>query len=144
MQGVFCSTEEKFFFLSCLSCSVFFFQYHCTQSEYLGGRNKVAYGDGAYDLCTEKQFWPFPDEKSKTKCLVYSFGIANDFTFDDVMAKRGCEVHSFDPSESIFLFILYDFRRTSKLSFSQILLSLNSLEILFTDSNLNNKQRTAI
>ena len=35
--------------------------------------------------------------KNGTKCLVYSFGVGEDFTFDDAMAKRGCEVHSFDP-----------------------------------------------
>ena len=33
-------------------------------------------------------------------CLVYSFGIANQWEFDDTMADRGCEVHSFDPTGS--------------------------------------------
>jgi len=31
-------------------------------------------------------------------CLVYSFGINYDFSFDDAMATLGCEVHAFDPS----------------------------------------------
>ncbi|XP_052072674.1 uncharacterized protein LOC127710752 [Mytilus californianus] len=34
-------------------------------------------------------------------CLVYSFGIGNDFRFDDAMATLGCEVHSFDPSMNV-------------------------------------------
>ncbi|XP_055874744.1 probable methyltransferase-like protein 24 isoform X2 [Biomphalaria glabrata] len=31
-------------------------------------------------------------------CLVYSFGINYDFSFDNAMISLGCEVHSFDPS----------------------------------------------
>jgi hypothetical protein len=31
-------------------------------------------------------------------CVVYSFGINYDFSFDDFMTSIGCEVHSFDPS----------------------------------------------
>jgi hypothetical protein len=31
-------------------------------------------------------------------CVVYSFGIADNWIFDDFMAERGCEVRSFDPS----------------------------------------------
>lgn len=31
-------------------------------------------------------------------CLVYSFGVGYDWSFDDAMAKLNCEVHSFDPS----------------------------------------------
>ena len=53
--------------------------------------------DGAYYLCKEKKHWPFPPEKSKDKCLVYSFGISWDFKFDDAIATLGCEVHAFDP-----------------------------------------------
>jgi hypothetical protein len=33
-------------------------------------------------------------------CLVYSFGIANQWEFDDTYADFGCEVHSFDPTGS--------------------------------------------
>ncbi|XP_037076861.1 uncharacterized protein LOC119098036 [Pollicipes pollicipes] len=31
-------------------------------------------------------------------CVVYSFGIKDDWSFDDAMARFGCEVHAFDPS----------------------------------------------
>lgn len=30
-------------------------------------------------------------------CLVYSFGVGDDWTFDDDMAKLGCQVYAFDP-----------------------------------------------
>nr|XP_018670284.1 methyltransferase-like protein 24 [Ciona intestinalis] len=71
-------------------------QYKCTKSKYLGGKPEI-FMDGAYDLCIEPQFW----EKANNpdyKCLMYSFGVGYDFSFDDEMAKLGCEVHSFDPS----------------------------------------------
>ena len=31
-------------------------------------------------------------------CLIYSFGIANDWTFEDFMDFRGCEIHAHDPT----------------------------------------------
>jgi hypothetical protein len=31
-------------------------------------------------------------------CLIYSFGIATDFAFDDYWGHLGCEVHAFDPT----------------------------------------------
>jgi len=31
-------------------------------------------------------------------CLVYSFGIANDWTFEDFMDFKGCEIHAHDPT----------------------------------------------
>lgn len=52
------------------------------------------------DIKKVGNWWICLDENYviKKPCLVYSFGIANDFSFDDDMAEHGCEVHSFDPS----------------------------------------------
>ncbi|ELT98899.1 hypothetical protein CAPTEDRAFT_198524 [Capitella teleta] len=51
-------------------------------------------GDGGYPLCEDKTF-----ALKKNDCLVYSFGIRNDWSFDDALYdKMECEVHSFDPS----------------------------------------------
>mmetsp|Transcript_33744 Transcript_33744/g.73742 ORF Transcript_33744/g.73742 Transcript_33744/m.73742 type:complete len:361 (-) Transcript_33744:1262-2344(-) len=34
------------------------------------------------------------------KCVVYSFGIANDWTYDEAMAAQSCRVYSFDPTSA--------------------------------------------
>ena len=31
-------------------------------------------------------------------CLIYSFGISNDWTFEDFMDYQGCEIHAHDPT----------------------------------------------
>ena len=33
-------------------------------------------------------------------CLVYSFGLSNDISFEESMARRGCQVQAFDPTIS--------------------------------------------
>lgn len=50
-------------------------------------------GDGGYEACMTKAIAP-----NSGSCLVYSFGISKDWSFDEAFAKYGCEVHSFDPS----------------------------------------------
>jgi hypothetical protein len=50
-------------------------------------------GDGGYDVCVSPPFRPQPGH-----CLVYSFGVSGDWSFDEAMSKYGCEIHSFDPS----------------------------------------------
>ncbi|XP_046368096.2 probable methyltransferase-like protein 24 [Haliotis rufescens] len=54
----------------------------------------------------------------KPPCLVYSFGIWDDWSFDDAMGALGCEVHSFDPSIG-----LKDFNRSKNVHFHDIGLS---------------------
>jgi hypothetical protein len=49
--------------------------------------------DGGYQACMTKAIRP-----DSNSCLVYSFGISTDWSFDESWAKYGCEVHSFDPS----------------------------------------------
>ncbi|XP_046578295.1 probable methyltransferase-like protein 24 [Haliotis rubra] len=51
----------------------------------------------------------------KPPCLVYSFGIWNDWSFDDAMGALGCEVHSFDPSIG-----LKSFNRSANVHFHDI------------------------
>ncbi|XP_062568165.1 probable methyltransferase-like protein 24 isoform X2 [Saccostrea cucullata] len=49
--------------------------------------------DGGWDFCDDYRFRP------RNNCLVYSYGIQFDFSFDDAIVKKyNCEVHSFDPS----------------------------------------------
>lgn len=49
--------------------------------------------DGGWDICHDVQFRPKPP------CIVYSFGINYDFSFDEDMEKTyGCDVFCFDPS----------------------------------------------
>lgn len=50
-------------------------------------------GDGGWEICDDV------DVRPRHPCIVYSFGINNDFSFDDKTAKYyGCHVYSFDPS----------------------------------------------
>ncbi|KAL3869489.1 hypothetical protein ACJMK2_042164 [Sinanodonta woodiana] len=49
--------------------------------------------DGGWEICEDSNYHPH------RPCLVYSFGINFDYSFDDDIVRRyGCEVHSFDPS----------------------------------------------
>jgi hypothetical protein len=56
----------------------------------------VAAPDGHKAVCLDQFISPVYDN-----CLVYSFGINNQWTFDEAMAKFGCQVHSFDPSMGV-------------------------------------------
>ncbi|CAL1537193.1 unnamed protein product [Lymnaea stagnalis] len=47
---------------------------------------------GNYHVCQDEPY------VIKPPCLVYSFGIANDFSFDDALGNLSCTVASFDPS----------------------------------------------
>ncbi|XP_071098217.1 probable methyltransferase-like protein 24 [Haliotis cracherodii] len=50
-------------------------------------------GDGGWEICDDKEYRPVKP------CIVYSFGINGDFSFDDDTAKSyECDIFSFDPS----------------------------------------------
>ena len=52
--------------------------------------------DGQKAVCLDPEVRP-----EVNNCLVYSFGISGDWSFDDDMALYGCKVFSFDPSIGI-------------------------------------------
>ncbi|XP_076464781.1 putative methyltransferase-like protein 24 [Babylonia areolata] len=50
-------------------------------------------GDGGWEVCDDYEYRPMQP------CIVYSFGINNDFSFDDDVGRLyGCHVYAFDPS----------------------------------------------
>jgi hypothetical protein len=51
--------------------------------------------DGQKAVCMDPQVAPNPEN-----CLVYSFGINNEWSFDEQMENYGCRVFAFDPSMS--------------------------------------------
>ncbi|XP_069130239.1 uncharacterized protein [Argopecten irradians] len=70
-------------------------------------------GDGGWNMCNTTEYRPVKP------CLVYSFGINNDWGFDDAISSEyGCEVHAFDPSMGV-----NDHKRSEKIYFHNLALS---------------------
>ncbi|CAE1232659.1 unnamed protein product [Acanthosepion pharaonis] len=64
--------------------------FHCKNIIRVGSKE-----DGGWDVCADPEYIP------KEPCLVYSFGIGSDSSFDLAVHKKyKCEVHSFDPTLS--------------------------------------------
>lgn len=53
--------------------------------------------DGQKAVCLD----PVHVAPPSNDCLVYSFGINNDWTFDEAMESYGCQVYAFDPSMKV-------------------------------------------
>ena len=68
----------------------------CTSGKFFGGEWLGHCGalDGHKYICLDK----FYDDVQKGKCLIYSFGIANDWSFEEAMMNLGCVVRAFDPT----------------------------------------------
>ena len=67
----------------------------CNLTHDFGGKMKKNPSglDGQKSVCLDPSVAPKPG-----KCLVYSFGINNEWSFDVAMEKYGCQVFAFDPS----------------------------------------------
>ncbi len=52
--------------------------------------------DGQKAVCIDPEVAPKPGN-----CLIYSFGIHNEWSFDEQMERYGCEVFAFDPSMGV-------------------------------------------
>ena len=68
----------------------------CRLAHDLGGHVHPEGVDGQKAVCMDPQVRP-----TSGNCLVYSFGISNEWSFDEAIQKLGCEVFSFDPSMNI-------------------------------------------
>jgi hypothetical protein len=65
----------------------------CRLSHDFGGKIGLLGMDGQKAVCVDPEVRPKPGD-----CLVYSFGIREDWTFEQVMEDFGCDVFAFDPS----------------------------------------------
>ena len=52
--------------------------------------------DGQYPVCLDPEVKPISSKEKR--CIVYSFGINDDWSFDEALEKYGCDVFAFDPS----------------------------------------------
>lgn len=70
-------------------------QRSCRKLTLFGGKSFHGSGpiDGDKFVCLDTDVAPPPG-----RCLVYSVGINNEWSFDRAMVRYGCEVHAFDPS----------------------------------------------
>ena len=73
----------------------------CALCHYFGG-DVVDYGegyvkgiDGQYPVCLDAAVRP---TSSNRPCLVYSFGIRDEWSFEEALERYGCEIFAFDPS----------------------------------------------
>ena len=53
--------------------------------------------DGERYLCMDN----FHNDILNDRCLIYSFGIADDYQFEELMGSVGCVVHAYDPTVSL-------------------------------------------
>lgn len=65
----------------------------CNVAKKLGGKwlYRCGFVDGDKHVCMDAL-------KEGEECLVYSFGVADDWSFEDAMGAMGCKVRAFDPS----------------------------------------------
>ena len=75
-------------------------------------RGKSVVYDGQKAICLDSKIAPSPD-----KCIVYSFGINHEWSFDEAMELYGCEIFAFDPSMNVS-----SYNRTEYIHFHQMAL----------------------
>ncbi|KAL7641275.1 UNVERIFIED_CONTAM: hypothetical protein RMT77_008413 [Armadillidium vulgare] len=84
----------------------------CEKKVTIGGSGKYG-NDGVKYVCLDDRFKFEPGN-----CTVLSFGINNEWSFDDAISKLGCTVYAFDPTMN-----KGDFDRSSQIHFFSIGLS---------------------
>ena len=71
-------------------------QSFCTVGKFFGGYWFSVGGcqDGNKFVCLDKLF----SQIQSGKCLIYSFGISGDWSFEEALANLGCVIRTFDPT----------------------------------------------
>ena len=84
----------------------------CQVKKRLGGmyRNSCHVMDGQKYICMDE----LAEDIRNQECLIYSFGISNDWSFEDIIGSMGCRVYAFDPT------IDHKPKRSENISFEKI------------------------
>ncbi|XP_071540043.1 uncharacterized protein [Panulirus ornatus] len=81
----------------------------CKNMRQFGGK-KPAPGDGRKFVCMDKRF-----NIKKGDCVIFSFGVNNEWSFEDDFDKFGCKVYAFDPTMGV-----EDHQRSPNIHFSAV------------------------
>jgi hypothetical protein len=96
--------------------------------------------DGQKAICLDNQVKPIGAVSGVSRrCLVYSFGINNEWSFDEAMELYGCEVFAFDPSMNVS-----NHNRTKNIHFYQMALDNEDKEGWLTFINTPTRTLTSI
>ena len=95
-------------------------QSFCKEMKRFGGQfnTNCKYTDGSKFVCMDELI----KDIQNGECLIYSFGIAEDWSFEDIMDDLGCEVHAFDGS------VNYPDRRGNRIRFKKIMIGIEDIE----------------
>ena len=85
---------------------------YCKEIKRFGGHynSNCKYTDGQKFVCMDDLL----KDVENNECLIYSFGVANDWTFEDIMDSFGCTIYAFDAS------VDYPARRGKNIHFEKI------------------------
>ena len=84
--------------------------------------------DGDYFVCMDSIL-----VKKDKPCIIYTFGIANDWSFEDGMDYLGCEIHAHDPT------VDFPAKRGQNINFYKLGLGLKTESDMDTLENIFNK-----
>ncbi|XP_045592750.1 uncharacterized protein [Procambarus clarkii] len=104
----------------------------CGRLVRVGGRSCVGAYDGSKLVCLDADVKLRP-----LHCLIYSFGVGNDFTFDEHMQDFGCEVHAFDHDDH---HEIYDFRLGPSAFFHKSRIGVRSGYFRFCENTANGRR----
>ena len=92
----------------------------CHELKRFGGQFNLGckFTDGSKFVCMDDLFLDILNGE----CLIYSFGIADDWSFEDVMDNLGCKVYAFDGS------VEYPERRGNSIHFEKVWVSYETVE----------------
>ena len=98
----------------------------CKEIKRFGGEYKsfCKYFDGQKFVCMDSLI----QDITRSECLIYSFGVANDWSFEDVMDDLGCKVYAFDGT------VNHPKRRGKNIYFEKIFIGSENNEIKNTQT----------